>query len=179
MRLPESKGSSWTLFLDRDGVINKKIDGYITKYEEFVFLPNVLSALPLLSDIFERIIIVTNQQGIGKGLMTHDDLHNIHGHMLRNIELAGGHIDNIYYAPYLASENHPCRKPNPGLGIAAKSDFPSIDFSKSVMVGDSESDIIFGKTLKMTTVYISSREKLAIADLSCNSLYDFYINLNL
>ena len=178
MSLQLSFHSDWTLFLDRDGVINKKLDGYVTKPKDFKFLGGVLAALPILSNIFERIIIVTNQQGIGKGIMTHDDLHSVHSHMLRNIELAGGRIDNIYYCPHLATENPPCRKPNPGMAIQAKSDYPSIDFKKSIMVGDSESDIVFGNKLMMTTVKISQLTTTTEADMSCSSLSDFlqYIN---
>ena len=179
MRLPESVGSSWTLFLDRDGVINKKLDGYVTKPQNFQFLPGTLEAISKLTIIFEKIIIVTNQQGIGKGLMTHDDLHSIHSHMLRNIELAEGKIDNVYYCPHLAVEDPPCRKPNPGMAIQAKKDYPLIDFKRSVMVGDSESDILFGTQLGMTTVKVGNRPTHVRADMSCNSLSDFLTYLNI
>jgi len=134
----EAVGPDWALFLDRDGVINKKIDGYVTKPSDFEFLPGVLAALATLSDLFSHIVIVTNQQGIGKGLMTHDDLHSVHSHMLRHIALMGGRIDNIYYSPYLEHENHYTRKPNPGMAMQAAQDYPMISFESAVMVGDSD-----------------------------------------
>ena len=168
----------WTLFLDRDGVINNKIDGYVTKPQEFDFLPGALMALRQLSDIFVRILIVTNQQGIGKGLMTHDDLHSVHSHMLRNIELAEGRIDNIYYCPHLAVEEPPCRKPNPGMALQAQQDYPEIDFLKSIIVGDAASDILFGNLLGMQTVRIASTEDEQ-ANMTCSSLRDFLVYLNI
>lgn len=170
-RLPDID-YTWTLFLDRDGVINQKLSGYVTSPSEFVFLHRAIESIVTLSDIFRTIIIVTNQQGIGKGLMTHDDLHSIHSHMLRNITLAGGRIDNIYYCPHLAQEEPLCRKPNPGMAIQAKTDFPDIDFKKSIMIGDSESDISFGNLLNMTTVRLNNIEDQN-ANFTCSSLADF------
>ena len=86
-----------TLFLDRDGVINKKLDGkYVKNWEEFTFIPNVLSSISKLSRLFNRIIIITNQQGIGKGLMSKNDLFFLHQKMLKEIEKAGGKINKIY-----------------------------------------------------------------------------------
>ncbi|MEJ6794502.1 MAG: HAD-IIIA family hydrolase [Flavobacteriales bacterium] len=151
--------SEWTLFLDRDGVINKKIDNdYVKQISEFEFLPNALKAIVSFSKIFGRIIVVTNQQGIGKGLMRAKDLELVHHHLSDAVSNAGGKIDAVYYAPQLAKENSILRKPNIGMGSKAKEDFPEIDFNKSIMVGDSLSDIEFGKKLKMKTVFISEKE---------------------
>lgn len=148
---------SWTLFLDRDGVINYKIiNDYVRTWEHFRFEDGALSALKLLSGIFNRIIVVTNQQGIGKGLYTHSELDNIHFQMLEKVGKAGGRIDKIYYCPDLAIENPVCRKPNPGMAYKAKSDFPEIDFKKSVMVGDSVCDMEFGKKLGMHLVHVAA-----------------------
>lgn len=166
---------SWTLFLDRDGVINKKIDNdYVRDWGMFDFLPGVIKAIEMLSNIFGRIIIVSNQQGIGKGLMTKDDLEAVHGQMQSHIKKGGGRIDKIYFAPMLEQENHPWRKPGTGMAEAAKKDFPAIDFSKSIMVGDSESDINFGKAMGMFTVLIGDNEKEDVdAMLKCRSLLQF------
>jgi len=177
MSLPESIGSHWTLFLDRDGVINEKLDGYVTKPSEFVFKSGVLESLAVLSELFQNILIVTNQQGIGKGLMTHDDLHSVHSHMLRNVNLAGGRIDNIYYCPHLAQEDPPCRKPNPGMAFQAQQDFEHIDFLESIIIGDSDSDIEFGNLLGMTTVRIGNTDD-EYADMTCSSLSDFVLYLD-
>ena len=76
----------WTLFLDRDGVINVRIiDGYVTKTEEFEFLPNVIEAFKIFKNKFKRIIVVTNQQGVGKGVMTIEDVISVHNYMNQQI----------------------------------------------------------------------------------------------
>ena len=176
MKYPNITGE-WTLFLDRDGVINKKLDGtYVMNPNQLEVLPAVAEAIGLFSTMFGRIIIVTNQQGVGKELMTTKDLADVHDKMIEQIAYSGGRIDEIYYCPDLAHEDSPNRKPNPGMGFKAKGDFPEIDFRKSIMVGDSDSDIQFGKTLKMVTVKISP-VKDPIADFTHSSLHDFSIYL--
>ena len=170
--------SEWTLFLDRDGVINKKLEGrYVTTPKELVVLPGALDAIAKFSTLFGRIIIVTNQQGIGKEIMTHEDLSLVHNSLIDQITYFGGRIDQIYYCPDLAYEDSPNRKPNPGMGFQAKKDFPEINFRKSIMIGDSDSDIQFGNTLRMTTVRISA-SKDENADFTHTSLKDFSIYLN-
>lgn len=144
------------LFLDRDGVLNRQIiGGYVTRVEEFEFLPGVLEALTYLSTKFQYIFIVTNQQGIGKGFFTEDDLTDIHGYMLDNIIAAGGKIDKIYYCPALEKDDSVFRKPRTGMGQQALSEFPDVDINKSVMVGDSVSDMQFGRGLGLTTVFLT------------------------
>jgi D-glycero-alpha-D-manno-heptose 1-phosphate guanylyltransferase len=153
---------SWTLFLDRDGVINERIvDGYVKNVEEFIFNEGVVETIKKLSAVVGRIVVVTNQQGIGKGLMTTDDLNKVHDFMLSEIERAGGRIDNIYFAPGLASPTNELRKPNIGMAIQAKKDFPEINFSKSVMIGDSPSDMAFGKNAGMKTIFVGKENDLA------------------
>ena len=177
MQYPQITGE-WTLFLDRDGVINKKLDGtYVMNPDQFEILPGVAEAIGVLSTMFGRIIVVTNQQGIGKELMTHENIAQIHDKMIESIAWSGGRIDEIYYCPDLAWENSPNRKPNPGMGFQAKKDFPKINFRKSIMIGDSESDIQFGKALKMITVRISNINDQQ-ADFTHSSLKDFSIYLN-
>ncbi len=171
---------NYTLFLDRDGVINKqKKNGYIESVSEFEFLPQVLDIFPLLNNYFSTILIVTNQQGVGKGLMTIEQLDEIHRHMCREIEKKGGKIHKVYYCPHLASTAPSCRKPNTGMGIEAKKDFPQIEFSKSVMVGDSESDIEFAINLGMPAVRILNglNEVQTAADFSFANLAEFAENL--
>lgn len=149
---------SWTLFLDRDGVINQRLEGdYVKSIDEFQFLESVPKAIANFNAIFGKVVIVTNQQGIGKGLMTEKDLEKVHEYMRNQIELAGGKIDQVYHCPELAQNNPECRKPNPGMAHAARKDFPQIDFERSVMVGDSESDMEFGDRLGMKTVFIGKR----------------------
>ena len=164
----------WTLFLDRDGVINVRIiDGYVTKTEEFEFLPNVIEAFKIFKNKFKRIIVVTNQQGVGKGVMTIEDVISVHNYMNQQIENQGGKIDKIYFCPQLKSVKDNYRKPSPKMAFFAKDDFPEIDFSKSIMVGDMNSDVEFGKNAGMKTVFIGDNELKINPDSRYDSLYDF------
>lgn len=169
----------WTLFLDRDGVINKKLDNdYVKHWVEFEFLDGVFDALKKLDTIFGRIVVVTNQQGIGKHLYRVEDLELIHKNMIYEINYLGGRIDKVYFSPYLDSENHPTRKPNIGMALQAKKDFPEIDFSKSIIAGDSLSDMEFGKKAGMRTIFISEEKKKdERIDLHFRSLIEFAHNL--
>lgn len=171
----------WTLFLDRDGVLNvEKPDGYILHVGELVLLPGVEAALRTLSQIFGRIIIVTNQRGVGRGFMTQADLDEIHRHLRAQIERAGGRIDAIY-ACTDADRESPCRKPNTGMAFQAKRDFPEIDFTRSVMVGNSESDMHFGRQLGMHTIWIATKKPVpeppTLADAVYGSLWDWAVGL--
>lgn len=147
---------SWTLFLDRDGVINKRlIDDYVKNWDEFEFLEQVPESIAYFTQLFGTIVVVTNQQGIGKKMMSTDDLSEIHSKMTAQIELAGGRIDKVYFCPKLKTEEPNCRKPLPAMGLEAQKDFPQIDFNKSIMVGDSISDMEFGKALGMLNIFIT------------------------
>lgn len=149
--------ASWSLFLDRDGVINRRIVGdYVRSFDQFIFLPGVLEALPVLTSFFNLSFIVTNQAGIDKGLFSQQNLDEIHQKMLEAIEYFGAYIDNVYACPYYFGDDIFCRKPNPGMAFQAKQDFPDVDFQKSLMVGDSASDIAFGNRLGMKTILLGS-----------------------
>ena len=151
---------TWTLFLDRDGVINSRVAGeYISKWDDFDFIVGSIKAIEKFSNIFGRIVVVTNQAGIGKGLMTEKQLHEVHRQFLKTIDLLDGRIDKIYYCPDKPESKSPNRKPETGMAMQAKADFPEIDFSKSVMVGDSISDMDFGKRLGMTLVFIEGKKE--------------------
>ena len=170
---------SWTLFLDRDGVINKKLDNdYVKHWIEFEFLDGVVDAIKYLNSIFGKIVVVTNQQGIGKRLYRTEDLELIHKNMIYEIVYHGGRIDKVYFSPHLKTENHPTRKPGIGMALNAKDDFPQIDFTRSIMVGDSMSDMEFGKNAGMVTIYISEKDKDdPKIDLNFRSLNDLVISL--
>jgi D-glycero-D-manno-heptose 1,7-bisphosphate phosphatase len=169
----------WSLFLDRDGVINERLpDDYVKRWDEFKFLPGVLDALTAFNQYFSRIFIVTNQAGIEKGLYTHQDLNQIHEQMMEYIQYHSGRIDEIYYCPYKGDLDPLCRKPNPGMALEAKKDFPEIDFKKCIMVGDSASDIAFGNNLGMKTILVGNKGDQsayinAIPDCRLDSLKDF------
>ncbi|MCL2414301.1 MAG: HAD family hydrolase [Bacteroidales bacterium] len=147
-----------TLFLDRDGVINRhRPNDYVKTWEEFEFLPGVLDTLALLNKQFKHIVIVTNQRGIGKGVMSEPDLLEIHHNMRQEIQKHGGRIDKIYYCT-AADDTDFFRKPNIGMALQAQKDFPDIDFSKSIMIGDSESDVQFAKNAGMKAIKVESSD---------------------
>lgn len=166
---------SWTLFLDRDGVINRRLlDDYVKSWSEFEFLPGVPEAIAGFSERFGRIVVVTNQQGIAKDLMTESDLQSIHNQMILEIQKVGGRIDKVYYCPHHRQDNCACRKPRIGMAEQAKADFPEIDFATSIMIGDTPSDIEFGKRAGMRTVFVSTTEHAPPhADLQVASLAVF------
>lgn len=168
----------WTLFLDRDGVINhEKEQDYVYNYVEFIFYDGAVEAMKIFAGIFSTIIVATNQRGISKGLMTEADLKDLHLNMERDIESAGGRIDKIYYNTALDNDD-PMRKPQPGMAFQAKKDFPHIDFSQSIMVGNNVSDMLFGRNAGMHTVFLrTTSPDLELPheaiDLSFDKLIDF------
>lgn len=152
----------WSLFLDRDGVINKRIpDDYVKHPDEFEFIEGVTDALRIFTRIFDPIIVITNQQGIGRGLMTNTQLNTVHEVMLKKVSENGGKIDAVFYSPDLKNTRSFTRKPAVGLGLKARKQFPSINFKKSIMAGDTYSDILFGHRLSMITVLIGDDKNAA------------------
>ena len=150
-----------TLFLDRDGVINVKLDGrYVKNTDEFEFIIGAETAISKLSKIFNRILIVTNQQGIAKGIMSDKDLGVLHDYMLFELKKKGGVIDKIYYCPHLAAESCNCRKPNPGMIQQAIIDFPEIKVEYSYLIGDSDTDILAGNKMGLITVKVDNEYTL-------------------
>jgi len=170
--------NSWTLFLDRDGVINvEKKEHYVLNLSEFIFLPNVEQAIKILSEIFGLILIVSNQRGVAKQLMTLEDLHDVHAYMMKEINLNGGRINKIYFCTDLDNSS-PNRKPNAGMAWQAKKDFPQIDFSKSIMAGNKLSDMQFARNAGMHSLFIASTNPEIILphkliDARYNSLFEF------
>jgi D-glycero-D-manno-heptose 1,7-bisphosphate phosphatase len=170
--------NTWTLFLDRDGVINHEKDkDYIHTWDEFIFYEGVKEAINIFALKFKFIIVITNQKGVGKGLTKPEDLTIIHNNMQSAVEKAGGRIDRIYFCPALET-THPDRKPNPGMGLQAKKDFPGIDLSKAIMVGNKFSDMEFGRNLGIHTIFLTTTNpETDVTDFridgSYPSLFDF------
>lgn len=130
-----------TVFLDRDGTINRKAaeGDYVKSWDEFEFLPGAVEALALLRSQGLRLVVVTNQRGIARGLMTVAALDDIHVRMRAELARHEADVDAVYFCPHEVGECD-CRKPGTGMFIAARNDFPAIDFERSVVVGDSDSD---------------------------------------
>jgi D-glycero-D-manno-heptose 1,7-bisphosphate phosphatase len=144
-----------TVFLDRDGILNEKMpEGqYVTRWEEFRILPGVPQAIRRLNQAGLRVIVVTNQRGIARGLYTLADLEAIHTRFQNELYLAGAHIDAVFVCPHDEGECE-CRKPLSGLFHQAVARFPGITAATSVMIGDSWVDIDFGRRLGLATIFI-------------------------
>jgi len=144
-----------TVFLDRDGVLNQKMpEGrYVTSPDEFRLLPRVAESIARLNHAGLRVIVVSNQRGIARGLYTAADVDAIHSQMQSHLQARGAKIDGFYYCPHDKAQCN-CRKPLPGLFDQAVADFPDILAATSAMVGDSLSDIEFGRSLGMLTVFV-------------------------
>ena len=172
----------WTVFIDRDGVINhEKKEDYILNWSEFQFYEGVREAMAKLTSRFGKIIIVSNQRGVGRGLMTEADLGIIHEKMRREIVAAGGRVDEIYYCSSTDSK-HPDRKPNPGMAFRARNEIPGVDLSKSVMLGNKLSDMRFAKNAGMYAIFLATTNPdipypHPDIDLRFNSLPDFVNSL--
>lgn len=144
-----------TLFLDRDGVLNRLLPGdYVRSWSQWEWMPGVLGELARWSAKFRHIVLVTNQRGVGKGLMTDADLSRIHARMMTEILEAGGRIDLILACTAL-SEEDPRRKPNPGMFQETQALFPDIDAKSSVLLGDSPSDAAFAANCGMRFILLN------------------------
>jgi D-glycero-D-manno-heptose 1,7-bisphosphate phosphatase len=128
------------LFLDRDGVINRDRIDYVKSWEEFEFLPGVLEAFRILASQPHPVIIVSNQSGIGRGLVSRETVEEIHALMRETVVGSGGRIDAVYYCPHRPDEDCDCRKPRPGLILRAAADL-ALDLSASRLIGDDLKDL--------------------------------------
>ena len=161
------------IFLDRDGVLNEKMPegSYVASWADFHLLPGVPEAIARLNQAGLRVVVVSNQRGIALGLYTAADVDAIHSAFQRVLKAHGAHVDGFYVCPHGKGECN-CRKPLPGLFDQAAKDFPTITAANSAMIGDSLTDIEFGRGLGMLTVFIDGDPKLqpasaqAAADLA-------------
>lgn len=152
----KSIDKQFTLFLDRDGVINEeRTDDYVLNWDQFKFYDGSLKALQMLSKKFGLLLVISNQRGVGKGLMSEEILKSIHERMQKEVLKSGGQIGGIYYCTETEND-HFNRKPNPGMAYQAFNDFPQIDQQKCVMVGNKLSDMRFGRSAGMFTIYITT-----------------------
>jgi histidinol-phosphate phosphatase family protein len=150
-----------TVILDRDGVLNKKPARarYVRSWSEFEWLPGVKEALRLLKEAGCRVIVVSNQAGIGRGEMTEEALRQIHERMKAETAEAGGEIAAIYYCPHNWDEGCECRKPKPGLLFQAQRDL-NLDLSRTPFIGDDERDAEAAEAAGCPSVLISKASSL-------------------
>lgn len=145
------------VFLDRDGVINAapQVKRYITCWQEFRFLPGSITALRRLKGAGKTVVILSNQAGVGKRVMTAAQLAEITRRMLRKIRAGGGSVQAVYYCTHRPAERCPCRKPKAGMLRRAARRF-QLDLARSVVVGDNEKDIRMGRLGGCRTMLVLS-----------------------
>ena len=171
-----------SVFLDRDGVINRRPLGkpYVTAPEELQLLPRVPEAIRLLNEAGHRAIVVTNQRGISLGLYDERDLESIHQRMREELARGSAYVDGVYHCPHDAG-SCTCRKPGIGMFLQAQEDFPGLRFARSIVIGDSASDLQVAHRLNCRTVLIGAAGNAAdrelashhiIPDFRCESLWE-------
>ena len=159
-------GGKRAVFLDRDGTINADSPHYIKSLGEFCFLPGAFAALQRLALLEAAIVVVTNQGVIGRKVVAVETIEGINRHMVEAIEAQGGRVTAVYYCPHAPWRGCACRKPRPGLLLAAAADF-DIDLTRSFMVGDRETDMVAGRAAGCTPVLLApQRPPWAAPDLA-------------
>ena len=175
----ERAGREWCLFLDRDGVINRQVVGdYVRSWRHFEWLPGAAFAVKKLREWAPHVVVVTNQQGIGKGLMSADDVASIHQHLLDGLAPDRSAVEAFQVCPHLESVNCACRKPRPGLVLDWLGEHPDSEPSLSIMVGDSLGDLELARNVAAVvggcaSIHIAEAGSRGIADASFESLWDF------
>ena len=150
---------TWTVFLDRDGTLNEKAserDYYVKGPGDLRMLAGAVEAVAALNDAGLRVVLVTNQRGVARGLMTAADVDAVHDALRRELAAAGARLDAVYVCPHEKGVCD-CRKPGIGLFVQARDADPAIDFARSIMVGDAASDIEAGRAAGMVTVGLGPR----------------------
>ena len=138
------------IFIDRDGVLIENRTDYVKSWSEVVIYPNSIKALVDINPCDYKIVVVTNQAAVAKGLTTLSEVDSIHQQLQREVKLAGGRIDAFYTCPHQPSDDCLCRKPKPGLLFQASQDL-ALELSKSIMIGDALTDIQAGKAAGLST----------------------------
>lgn len=148
------------IFIDRDGVINKDPGGwtkhsYVTRWEDFIFLPGSKEALKRLADRGYDIVVISNQAGVSKGHYSEGELGSVNSNMIREIEKSGGKIKKVFYCLHQDSDNCDCRKPKAGLFRKAEKEL-GITASGSYFIGDGRTDVEAGKKIGLETILVLS-----------------------
>ncbi len=133
-----------TVFVDRDGVINRNRGNHVKSWEEFVFLPHAVDALVDLTHHGFRTVVLTNQAAINRGITSRETIEEIHARMVEVLKAAGARIDGVFYCPHRPDEGCGCRKPQPGLLFEAAEKL-ALDLTQSYLIGDALTDVLAGK----------------------------------
>jgi len=160
-----------TIFLDRDGVINKELN-YLYKIEDFEFIDGVFETCKYLTSLDYKIIVITNQSGIARGYFTEDDYQIITQWMIAQFNKNGVDILDVLHCPHLPDSNCNCRKPKPGMIKDAKHKY-GIDIQNSWLIGDKENDIIAGNSSGISnTILVKSGHKINELDSNAKFILD-------
>ena len=147
------------IFLDRDGVINRDGEGwtrygYVTRWEDFHFLPGVLKAFRQLKENGYKCVIISNQKCVGKGIISADELDRLTDRVKGYVRERGGDIEKVYYCGHLDEDGCDCRKPLPGMFLKAREDLGIDTLEGKFFVGDSERDMEAGKAAGLSTILV-------------------------
>jgi len=145
-----------TVFLDRDGVINRGRAGYVRRPDQFQFLPGAIQGMRLLADCGWQLVIVTNQDAAGWKLLPEAQLAKVHDRMLAGLRKAGVQVAEIYYCPHNVLSDCACRKPRPGMLLAAARDVGARPRS-AWMVGDKPMDVQTGRAFGCRTAWVGPK----------------------
>jgi len=159
------------VFLDRDGVINRKAPegDYVVRWDEFELLPGVAEAIRVLNRAAYQVIVVTNQRAVAKNRIALPELEDLHRKLVAKMAELGGVIDGIYFCPHDLESNCECRKPKPGMLLRALEEF-QIDPKLSWMVGDSAVDIQAGRSSGCRTALITTSSSQTDAKFGADML---------
>lgn len=141
------------IFLDRDGVINQNRTDYVKSINELKIFPTIAKTIKNFKNYGYIVIVITNQSAVNRGLVTHDDVKKIHKTIQTYLKKNGTYIDAFYYCPHRPDEGCNCRKPKPGMILKAINDF-NLDAKSSWMIGDSDSDVLAGKSAGINTIKV-------------------------
>jgi histidinol-phosphate phosphatase family protein len=142
------------VFIDRDGTINYDTN-YVNHPDQLKLLPGAAEGIQLLNQNGLLAVVASNQSGVARGYLTIKTLELIHRRLESLLNRKGSRLDAIYYCPYHPEEKHPCRKPGIGMALAAQKEF-DIDFSRSYMIGDSQSDMEFARNIRAKKILVLS-----------------------
>ena len=168
------------LFLDRDGVIIENRPGYVRTWSDVSIYPQALAALVSIRESPYKIVIVTNQSAVGRGLISLQTARQINERLLEELEAAGARIDGVYMCPHAPEEHCPCRKPKPGLLLVAAKEL-SLDLPRSILIGDALTDISAGQTagVPRTILLRTGRGAVQAAKSAASGLKPFLVYNNL
>jgi len=171
-------GNSKIIFLDRDGVINRDLNSYVTGWDKFEFLDGSLEALRILTENGYKIVIISNQAGVSRGDYTVDELNAINEKMMQRIEEVAGKRPSAYYCTHTDEDNCGCRKPKTGSFTRAEKELGKVDYSGTYFIGDQDRDILTAKNLGTRSILVLSG-KTSAEQLSGWKIKPDYVKRNL